>query len=198
MAAFVLATSVTIASGLMTLRQRPARRSMSGRDAVAGPARMIRSASRRTDSAFAPATSMRPSAAASFGPFPDGDHADSRQSLVSLLARTARAIDPPIRPKPRNASCISASIAATALGGAASRSSVLPAGRVVPRGRRQLGRTAASLAAPPIGSPALRRRVDTALRLLRRLGRAGWRPRIAGWILAPDAGPPLRAAAVLL
>ena len=50
------------------MRHFPARRSINGRAEVAGPARTIRSASRRIPSAFAPATSMTRSAAALRGP----------------------------------------------------------------------------------------------------------------------------------
>ena len=199
-AAFVLATSVTIASGRMILRQRPARRSINGRHEVAGPARTIRSASRRTDSAFASAASMTPSSAAALrGPLPDGDQAAIVQSFVSGLARTARAIEPPIRPNPRKAICISASIAAAAAGSAPSGRSVLPAARIVGRaGQRRLA--TAPLGGPSVGGAALGPVARDALGLLPRRPRpsAAGGPGSLGGVLAPDGRPALGAATILL
>src|SRR5258705_7409400 len=177
------------------VRHFPARRSINGGDAVAGPARTIRSASRRMDSAFAPATSMTRSAAALRGPSPDGDQAAIVQSLVSGLARTARAIEPPISPKPRNAICMSASIAAAGPGGVDDRS-VLPAASIGSLAGE--GRLAATT---PISSsvraPTLRT-LDCSALLALRVALDGRRPRIVRQVLAPDRHAALRSAAIQL
>ena len=91
------------------------------------------------------------------GPSPDGDQAAIVQSFVSGLARTARAIEPPISPNPRNAICISASIAAAAAGRCAGGRSVLPARRIGAGAGRQIGAAAAPPARPAVGHAALRR-----------------------------------------
>ena len=119
---------------------------MSSRQAVAGAARTTRSASARADSGVVAARSMTPSAAAWRGPSPLGDQAAIVQSPAAGSSRTARAIEPAIRPKPRNASRMSASIAAATVPGQAWPGS--PSGsRPVARGSRAdrwLRRTAAT------------------------------------------------------
>jgi hypothetical protein len=99
--AFVLATSVTVASSPSCARSVPARSPRVATTASGGPARTTSPAPSIAPAALPAASSSRPRRTPSPGPAPPGVHATSRAELPA--SRSARAIEPPIRPKPRNA-----------------------------------------------------------------------------------------------
>ncbi len=104
-ACFVLATSVTTASGRIAPASPPRpRSSISSSVASGGPASTMRSASRTASPGDVQARSTMSSALARPGPSPEGLHAAIVQSPASR--RSERAIDPPIRPKPSSATLI--------------------------------------------------------------------------------------------
>ena len=84
---------------------RPGRRAPRDRRS-AGPASTTRSAPASASGAEPAARSMTPSAAAWLGPAPEGDHALIVHDATAWFARTARAIEPPISPKPMKPRCI--------------------------------------------------------------------------------------------
>ena len=143
---------------------------MSVRQVVAGAARTTMSAPVSAASGAAVAVSTTASATAFRGPSPDGDQAVIAQSAVSGFVRIARAIEPPMRPKPRNARCMSASIAVSAGGSPAD-------------GRRP---TAAATGLPTFGEPALGVAGSCAFALW------PWRPGIIGRVHPPVGHPSLR------
>src|SRR5918993_141377 len=105
-ARLVEATSVTVAPASSASPSSRPSRPASATQARGGPASTTSDAPRSASSGRSAATSTTPAATASRGPWPAGVHAASCAPAMDGAARTARATDPPIMPRPRNATRI--------------------------------------------------------------------------------------------
>ena len=190
--ALVLATSVTTASAGRRDRHGPASSSINVRQAVAGAARTTRSASsqdvlRRVRGDVHDALGGRP--ARPVARRRPGGH---RPVGGRRVRADARAIEPAIRPKPMNPTCMVASIAAAGWGRSSDRSANRPSRRrrVASAGARRC--PVRRVARPPpstTGSP--RPRVGPPFAVIR--GRA----RIVRRVLGPMLLPPFRLATIV-